>query len=134
MPISAAPKLGVEIRYESPVDKLEIENGRFQAAWSKGQRITAKSCVLAAGGFESNREWLREAWGQNERGEWPADNFIIRGTAFNQGVLLKHMLEEQQADGLGDPRRRTWWPSMPAPRCTTAASARASTASRWAWW
>jgi hypothetical protein len=68
-----------------------------------GQRITAKSCVLAAGGFESNREWLREAWGQNERGEWPADNFIIRGTAFNQGVLLKHMLQEQQADGLGDP-------------------------------
>jgi tricarballylate dehydrogenase len=52
--------------------------------------------VLAAGGFESNREWLREAWGQNERGEWPADNFIIRGTAFNQGVLLKHMLQEQR--------------------------------------
>jgi tricarballylate dehydrogenase len=103
----SAEKLGVEIRYESPVDKLEIENGRFQAAWVKTkdgrQRITAKSCVLAAGGFESNREWLREAWGQNERGEWPADNFIIRGTAFNQGVLLKHMLQEQQADGLGDP-------------------------------
>ncbi|WP_019042681.1 FAD-dependent tricarballylate dehydrogenase TcuA [Comamonas testosteroni] len=103
----SAEKLGVEICYESPVDKLEIENGRFQAAWVKtkdgSRRITAKSCVLAAGGFESNREWLREAWGQNERGEWPADNFIIRGTAFNQGVLLKHMLQEQHADGLGDP-------------------------------
>jgi hypothetical protein len=46
--------------------------------------------VLAAGGFESNREWLREAWGQNERGEWPADNFIIRGTAFNQGAAQAH--------------------------------------------
>ena len=46
--------------------------------------------MLAAGGFESNREWLREAWGQNERGEWPADNFLIRGTRFNEGVLLKH--------------------------------------------
>ena len=45
--------------------------------------------MLAAGGFESNREWLREAWGQNERGEWPADNFLIRGTRFNQGVLLQ---------------------------------------------
>jgi len=68
-----------------------------------GQRITARSCVLAAGGFESNREWLREAWGRNERGEWPADNFLIRGTAFNQGVLLRHLLEAQQADGIGDP-------------------------------
>ena len=51
-----------------------------------GRRIEARACVLAAGGFESNREWLREAWGQNERGEWPADNFLIRGTAYNQGV------------------------------------------------
>jgi tricarballylate dehydrogenase len=41
--------------------------------------------VVASGGFESNREWLREAWGQNERGEWPADNFAIRGTRFNRG-------------------------------------------------
>ena len=99
----SAEALGVEVRYESPVDRLEIVNGEFKAAYVKGQRITAKSCVLAAGGFESNREWLREAWGQNERGEWPADNFIIRGTAYNQGVLLKHMLNEHQADGLGDP-------------------------------
>ncbi|QEY23610.1 FAD-dependent tricarballylate dehydrogenase TcuA [Neisseria animalis] len=99
----SAEQLGVEIHYESPVDRLEIENGVFQAAWSKGKRITAKACVLAAGGFESNREWLREAWGQNERGEWPADNFIIRGTAFNQGVLLRHMIEDHRADSLGDP-------------------------------
>ena len=63
---------------------------------------SASSCVLAAGGFESNREWLREAWGQNERGEWPADNFLIRGTRFNQGVLLKHMIDAG-ADTIGDP-------------------------------
>ncbi|MBV8625609.1 MAG: FAD-dependent tricarballylate dehydrogenase TcuA, partial [Herbaspirillum sp.] len=84
----------------------DIENGRFQAAWVKtkdgSRRITAKSCVLAAGGFESNREWLREAWGQNERGEWPADNFLIRGTRYNQGVLIRH-LQEQGADMIGDP-------------------------------
>jgi ferredoxin len=73
------------------------------AAHCKGERITAKSCVLAAGGFESNREWLREAWGQNERGEWPADNFLIRGTAYNKGVLLKHLLDDHGADRIGDP-------------------------------
>ncbi|SDP29935.1 tricarballylate dehydrogenase [Paracidovorax cattleyae] len=99
----SAEALGVQVRYEAPVDRLEIEGGAFQAAWAGGQRITARSCVLAAGGFESNREWLREAWGQNERGEWPADNFLVRGTAFNQGVLLRHMLEGQHADGIGDP-------------------------------
>ncbi|OGB69909.1 MAG: tricarballylate dehydrogenase [Burkholderiales bacterium RIFOXYC12_FULL_65_23] len=99
----SAEKLGVKIRYESPVDGLEIENGEFRAAWCKGERIEAKACVLAAGGFESNRDWLREAWGQNERGEWPSDNFLIRGTAYNQGVLLRHMLEQHQADGIGDP-------------------------------
>ncbi|GAA6119490.1 FAD-dependent tricarballylate dehydrogenase TcuA [Acidovorax sp. FG27] len=99
----SAEALGVQVRYRAPVDRLEIERGAFQAAWVGDQRITARSCVLAAGGFESNREWLREAWGQNERGEWPADNFLIRGTAFNQGVLLRHMLEAQQADGIGDP-------------------------------
>ncbi len=99
----SAEKLGVQIRYEAPVDRIEIDNGRFIAAYVKGQRITAKACVLAAGGFESNREWLREAWGQNERGEWPADNFLIRGTAYNKGVLLRHLLEDHGADRIGDP-------------------------------
>jgi tricarballylate dehydrogenase len=72
------------------------------AARIGAERIEARACVLAAGGFESNREWLREAWGQNERGEWPADNFLIRGTRFNQGVLLRHMMA-QGADIVGDP-------------------------------
>jgi len=98
----SAEKHGVQIRYESPVDSLELKDGRFIAAFSGGERITAKTCVIAAGGFESNREWLREAWGQNERGEWPSDNFAIRGTRFNQGVLLRHMLQAG-ADSIGDP-------------------------------
>ena len=93
----------MQIRYEAPVDRIEIENGRFVAAYVKGERIEAKTCVLAAGGFESNRDWLREAWGRNERGEWPADNFLIRGTRFNQGVLLKHLLDDHGADRIGDP-------------------------------
>ncbi|MDQ7976448.1 FAD-dependent tricarballylate dehydrogenase TcuA [Paraburkholderia sp. SARCC-3016] len=99
----SAEALGVQIRYETPVDSIELDNGRFVAAKSGKQRFEARACVLAAGGFESNREWLREAWGQNERGEWPADNFLIRGTRFNMGVLLKHMIEDAHADAIGDP-------------------------------
>ncbi|MET4578173.1 FAD-dependent tricarballylate dehydrogenase TcuA [Ottowia thiooxydans] len=99
----SAESLGVQIRYESPVDRLEIKDGRFVAAYVGGERIEARACVLAAGGFESNREWLRDAWGQNARGEWPADNFLIRGTRFNQGVLLRHLLDDHGVDRIGDP-------------------------------
>ena len=99
----SAERLGVQVRYEAPVDRIEVEGGRFVAAHCRGERITARSCVLAAGGFESNRDWLRAAWGQNERGEWPADNFLIRGTRFNQGVLLRHLLDDHGADRIGDP-------------------------------
>jgi len=99
----SAERLGVKIRYDAAVDRIEIDQGRFVAAYVKDERITAKSCVLAAGGFESNREWLRQAWGQNDRGEWVADNFLIRGTQFNKGVLLKHMLDDHGADRIGDP-------------------------------
>ena len=98
----SAEQLGVSIRYEAPVDRLELEDGRFVAAWVGSERIEARACVLAAGGFESNRDWLREAWGRNERGEWPADNFLIRGTRFNTGTLLRFMLQAG-ADAVGDP-------------------------------
>ena len=98
----SARRLGVQIRYESPVERIELREGRFVAAWVKGQCVTAASCVLAAGGFESNRGWLREAWGQNAEGEWTADNFAIRGTRFNQGTLLKDLIA-QGADAIGDP-------------------------------
>ena len=102
----SAEQLGIEVRYESPVDKLELDDGRFVAAHVNGpagaQRIEARACVVASGGFESNREWLREAWGQNEAGEWPADNFAIRGTRFNMGVLLKDLIA-QGADTIGAP-------------------------------
>ncbi|MDB5821176.1 MAG: cobZ [Rhizobacter sp.] len=98
----SAEKLGVQVRYDCPVAALELDGDRFVAALTgSGERIEAKACVLACGGFESNREWLREAWGQNERGEWPADNFLIRGTRFNQGVLLKFMIDAG-ADIIGE--------------------------------
>ncbi|SEJ84933.1 tricarballylate dehydrogenase [Pseudomonas linyingensis] len=108
----SAESLGVQVRYDVPVADIELQDGRFIAAHIAervvdgqrlpAERIEARSCVLAAGGFESNREWLREAWGQNERGEWPSDNFLIRGTRFNTGVLLRRMIE-LGADAIGDP-------------------------------
>ncbi|WP_425257516.1 FAD-dependent tricarballylate dehydrogenase TcuA [Rubrivivax sp. RP6-9] len=99
----SAAALGVQIRYDTPVARLELDGNRFVAAHTAaGARIAARACVVASGGFESNLDWLREAWGTNERGEQPVDNFRIRGTRFNQGVLLKDLLA-QGADRIGDP-------------------------------
>ncbi|QTN44759.1 FAD-dependent tricarballylate dehydrogenase TcuA [Ectopseudomonas mendocina] len=108
----SAERLGVQIRYDSPVEHIELDGDRFVAAHipareidgrrHPAERIEARTCVLAAGGFESNREWLREAWGMNERGEWPADNFLIRGTRFNNGVLLRRLIDAG-AETIGDP-------------------------------
>ena len=97
----SAMRLGVEVRYHAPVDRIELDGDRFKAAWVGNERIVAKVCVVASGGFESNREWLREAWGFDVDGRPIADNFAIRGTRFNQGVLLKNLLE-QGADAIGD--------------------------------
>lgn len=75
----SAPRLGVGIRYDAPVSPIELQDGRFVAAHlsarevgriaQPAERIAARTCVLAVGGFESNRDWLREAWGQNARGD-----------------------------------------------------------------
>jgi tricarballylate dehydrogenase len=98
----SAARLGVDVRYDSPVASIDMQGTRFVAATLvDGERIEAKACVVASGGFESNRQWLREAWGQNHLGEWPSDQFLIRGTRFNQGVLLKDLIR-QGADAIGD--------------------------------
>ncbi|MBM3396729.1 MAG: FAD-dependent tricarballylate dehydrogenase TcuA [Betaproteobacteria bacterium] len=98
----SAEALGVQVRYNSPVSRIELQAGRFVAAWVGDTHVTAHTCILAAGGFESNREWLRQAWGQNERGEWPAENFLIRGTRYNRGDVLRLMIDAG-ADTVGDP-------------------------------
>lgn len=95
----SAEALGVEVRYGAEVVSLEIERGRFAAAIVKRgettERMQARVLVAAAGGFESNLEWLREAWGP------PADNFIVRGTPFNRGAVLRALLDADVAQ-VGD--------------------------------
>ena len=60
---------------------LRIDDGAFESATSgsaAAHTIQAEAVVLAAGGFEANLDWLREAWGD------AAKNFIIRGTPYNR--------------------------------------------------
>ena len=96
----AAETQGVEIAYDTEVIDLEIAGGTFKSATvlrgGVEHKLRAKAVVAAAGGFESNLAWLREAWGP------PADNFLIRGTRFNMGRVLKILLAKG-AKSIGDP-------------------------------
>jgi tricarballylate dehydrogenase len=58
--------------------------------------VTASTLVVAAGGFEANIDWLKEYWGE------AADNFLIRGTPYNRGSILK-MLLAKGVQEVGDP-------------------------------
>ena len=89
----SAEALGVQVRYDARSTGSNSTDGRFVAAWRRRRAHRGAGLRGRRGGFESNLEWLREAWGRNERGEWPADNFLIRGTRFNPGVLLKDLLD-----------------------------------------
>ena len=91
-----------EILYNAEVVGLNMHGGRFRKRDRAGERnpveLRAKAVVFAAGGFEANLEWLKEAWGD------AAENFLIRGTPFNKGRVLKLLLDEG-AEPVGDPRQ-----------------------------
>ena len=95
-----AEKLGISVCYDAPVIALDIQDGRFMSAtvgFTDGARtIRARTLVAAAGGFEANLDWLKLGWGER------AENFLIRGTPYNRGDVLK-MLLDSDAQSVGDP-------------------------------
>ena len=99
---SAAARRGIHVLYNAEVTELNISGGKV-----KGGRIRlngtsaefcAKALVAASGGFESNLEWLEEAWGEAAR------NFIVRGTPYNKGTVLRLLLNAG-ARPVGDPKQ-----------------------------
>lgn len=95
-----AEDLGVRVVYDAPVTALDVEGGTFRSATVRIDgmlhTIRARAFVAAAGGFEANIDWLKESWGP------PAENFLIRGTPYNRGDVLK-MLLESGVEAIGDP-------------------------------
>jgi tricarballylate dehydrogenase len=95
-----AERLGVVILYDTEVQHIEMREGFATEAiisW-RGfpERIRMRSVVAASGGFQANREWLRQYWGE------AADNFQIRGTPYAQGRVLQDLLA-QEVQQVGDP-------------------------------
>jgi tricarballylate dehydrogenase len=96
-----ADRIGIEIAYDAEVTDLRIEDGMFLSATLKqpiggATEIRASTLVAAAGGFEANIEWLKQYWGE------AAENFLIRGTPYNRGSILK-MLLAKGVQEVGDP-------------------------------
>jgi tricarballylate dehydrogenase len=95
-----AERLGVDIRYDSEVTELRIEEGTVTTVTvvSRGFPLTIfpRAVVVASGGFQANLEWMEEYWGAAAR------NFIIRGTPFAQGTVLKSLLG-QGVQQVGNP-------------------------------
>lgn len=98
---NVAEDLGISVVYEAQVRHIHLDGDTFtglevSVAEGPPQRIGAKAAVLASGGFQSDVDWLTRAWGP------AAANFLIRGTPFNRGVVLRDMID-QGCPTVGDP-------------------------------
>jgi tricarballylate dehydrogenase len=97
-----AKRTGIQVAYNSEIKFLSISNGVVEnvVALIEGNLTTirAKAVVTASGGFQANIEWLREYWGE------AADNFVIRGTPFAKGQVLRSLLD-QGVVPIGDPKQ-----------------------------
>jgi tricarballylate dehydrogenase len=95
---AAVEHLGLIVKYETEVRSLCLVNGMVREVQTNGTpaSIRPKAVVVCSGGFQANIEWLREYWGDAAR------NFIVRGTPYAQGIVLKNLLD-QGAAPVGDP-------------------------------
>ena len=97
---ATAARLGVDVLYDTEVEELDLDHGfvRKLTVTSKGfpLEVRAKAVVVSSGGFQANIEWLKQGWGP------AAENFLIRGTPYATGRVLKNLLAQGVAS-VGDP-------------------------------
>jgi tricarballylate dehydrogenase len=95
-----AERLGIDILYDTEVLALHMDGGTVRTAeiTYKGfpRTVQARAVVAASGGFQANLEWMRQYWGD------AVDNFVIRGTPYNRGRVLKNLMDQGVAT-VGDP-------------------------------
>jgi len=95
-----AERLGVEICYDTEVLALNMDDGAVRSVdiTYRGfpETVHARCVVASAGGFQANLDWMRQYWGD------AVDNFVIRGTPYNRGRVLKSLLD-QGVSAIGDP-------------------------------
>ncbi len=91
----SAERMGVDIRYDAEVRELHIDGDRCESVVYRQDgaehRVHAGAVVAASGGFQANIDWLRSIWGA------AADNFLIRGTPFDDGHVLRQLIDHGAA-------------------------------------
>jgi tricarballylate dehydrogenase len=97
-----AEQIGIDVRYDACVEDFVVDDRVCRGVAVKNPEgasefIAARAVVVAAGGFEANIEWLKRYWGD------AADNFIVRGTPYNDGMALANLLEKG-ANPIGNPK------------------------------
>ena len=99
---ATAAKLGVTVGYDSEVVELSFDDDRdCQADIIHGgstERVLARTLVLCSGGHQANLNWLRASFGA------AADGFMIRGTPYVTGSVLRLLLDAGVRP-VGDPSR-----------------------------
>lgn len=94
-----AENLGVDVLYEAEVTHLERQDNVIASVEFTyngcHEHLTPKAIVVASGGFQADLDWLARAWGP------AAHNFLIRGTPYNRGVVLRDLLD-QGTEQVGD--------------------------------
>jgi tricarballylate dehydrogenase len=95
-----AERLGVQVLYDTEVLSLKLEDGMVRSADIRyrgyPETVHARCVVAASGGFQGNLDWMRQYWGD------AVDNFVIRGTPYAKGKILKSLLGQGVAS-VGDP-------------------------------
>ena len=96
----AAERLGIAVHYDAEVQDVCLRDGSVESvaieSGGRTMRPRVKAVVVAAGGFQANIEWLKQYWGA------AADNFLIRGTPYAKGRVLRNLLD-QDVMPIGDP-------------------------------
>ena len=97
-----AQALGVEVLYDAKVIHLQLDDDHvseveFDYA-GQTHRMQSEAVIVASGGFQADIDWLADAGGPAAR------NFLIRGTPYNRGVVLRDLLD-QGAMSVGDAKQ-----------------------------
>jgi tricarballylate dehydrogenase len=99
---TTATKLGVTIGYDSEVVALSFDDASNCEADIRHngnvERVAAKTLVACTGGHQANLDWLRRSFGD------AADGFMIRGTPYDTGSVLRLLLDAGVKPA-GDPAR-----------------------------
>ena len=96
----AAERAGVQMVYDCHVTDVEIDGNICKTVTVEingvQHKLGAAVFIMACGGFQANDEWMRQVWGP------AADNFLIRGTPYNEGHVLQALMKHGVAT-IGDP-------------------------------